>query len=125
MTARTHNSLTQRYLDAFAAQSELTVADLQSRVHPRIADTTYQGRTLTRPGLLERAQVDQLAADLETLYRCVTSLPDRLFGGDLGAFAASSGDHARRRSRRSCAAAAARRAGCPGPTSTWTTPDSG
>ncbi|MDQ2837264.1 MAG: hypothetical protein M3Y42_19505 [Actinomycetota bacterium] len=91
MTRPTHNALTQRYLDAFAAPSELTVAALRESVHDSIADTTYQGRTLSRPGLLERAQVDQLAGDLEMLYSLVTSLPDKLFGGDLGAFAATTG----------------------------------
>jgi hypothetical protein len=87
----TYNELTQRYLDEWAAQSELTVAGLREQVHPSIADTIFQGRTMSRPGLLERAEVDQLAGDLETLYRLVTSLPDKLYGGDLGAFATSSG----------------------------------
>jgi len=88
---RTHSELTQRYLDAWAAQHELTVDALRSQVHADIADTIFQGRTMSRPGFLEKAEVDQLAEDLETLYRLVTSLPDKLYGGDLGAFAASTG----------------------------------
>lgn len=88
---KTYNELTQRYLDAFAGQQELTVEGLRATVYPYIAETIFQGRTMSRPGLLERAEVEQLAIDMETLYRLVTSLPDKLFGGDLGAFAASTG----------------------------------
>jgi hypothetical protein len=88
---KTYNELTQRYLDAWAAQHELTVADLREEVRSSIADTIFNGRTMTRPGFLERAEVAQLSTDLETLYRLVTGLPDKLYGGDLGAFAASTG----------------------------------
>ncbi|HTZ42494.1 MAG TPA: hypothetical protein VMB79_01395 [Jatrophihabitans sp.] len=87
----THSELTQRYLDAWAAQSELTVPALREAVRPRIADTIFGGRTMSRPGFLERAEVEQLALDLETLHGLVTSLPNKLYGGDLGAFAASTG----------------------------------
>jgi len=86
----TQNALTDRYLEAFAA-SGLSARQFVDELLPSVVDTTYNGKMLSRPGLLERAQVDQLAADLEMLYSCVTSLPDRLFGGDLGAFAASTG----------------------------------
>lgn len=88
---RTYNELTQRYLDAWAAQADLTVADLRDEVRSSISDTIFNGRTMSRPGFLERAEVAQLSTDLETLYRLVTSLPDKLYGGDLGAFAASTG----------------------------------
>jgi hypothetical protein len=87
----THNAITARYLEAFAAQDELTVQGLFDHIRTPVADTTFQGKSLSRPGFLERAQVELLAADLENLYSCVTSLPDRLFGGDLGAFARSTG----------------------------------
>ena len=88
---KTYNELTQRYLDAWAAQHELTVEDLREEVRSSISDTIFNGRTMSRPGFLERAEVAQLATDLETLYRLVTGLPDKLYGGDLGAFAASTG----------------------------------
>jgi hypothetical protein len=86
----TQNALTDRYLKAFA-DSGISAREFVEAMLPSTVDTTYNGKMLTRPGFLERAQVDQLAADLEMLYTCVTSLPDRLFGGDLGAFAASTG----------------------------------
>ncbi len=86
----TQNALTDRYLKAFAERGPQP-AEFVNRMLPSTKDTTYNGKMLSRAGFLERAQVDQLAADLEMLYSCVTSLPDRLFGGDLGAFAASTG----------------------------------
>ncbi|MGI8665029.1 MAG: hypothetical protein ACR2N4_03205 [Jatrophihabitans sp.] len=88
---RTYNDLTQRYLDAWAAQQDLTVETLRSQVVSSIADTIFNGRTMSRPGFLEKAEVDQLSTDLETLYRLVTGLPDKLYGGDLAAFARSTG----------------------------------
>jgi len=89
--SRTYSELTQRYLDAFAAQDELSVQQLRDHVYPEIAETIFGGRTLSRPLFLERDEVRQLAEDMETIYRLVTGLPDKLFGGDLGAFAAAIG----------------------------------
>jgi len=86
----TQNALTDRYLEAFA-ESGPPAKEFVNQLLASTVDTTYNGKMLTRPGLLERDQVDQLATDLEMLYSCVTSLPDRLFGGDLAAFAASTG----------------------------------
>jgi hypothetical protein len=91
LPGKTYSALTQRYLDAWSAQSELNVEQLRAGVYDSIADTIFQGRTMSRPGLLERWEVQQLATDMETLYGLVTSLPNKLFGGDLGAFAASTG----------------------------------
>jgi hypothetical protein len=88
---KTYNELTQRYLDAWAAQQDLTVQQLREEVRPRIARTIFQGNTLSRPGFLQRAEMAEVAGDMETLYQLVTSLPNRLFGGDLAAFAASTG----------------------------------
>ena len=85
-----HNHLTEQYLAAFAA-SCLTAAEFHAAYQPATVGTHFAGKVLTRPGLLERAQVQRLGGDLETLYQCVTSLPDRLFGGDLGAFALATG----------------------------------
>ena len=53
--------------------------------------TTYFGRCLTRPVFLSHAEQVQLAADLENLYRALTALPGRLFGGDIAAFARAVG----------------------------------
>ena len=85
-----HNKLTEQFLEAFEA-SGLTAAEFHAWYQPATVGTHFAGKVLTRPGLLEQAQVRRLGADLETLYRCVTSLPERLFGGDLGAFALATG----------------------------------
>jgi hypothetical protein len=85
-----HNALTESYLAAFAA-SGITAGEFHAAIQPVTVGTHFDGRCLTRPGLLQREQVRQLGTDLETLYRCLTSLPERLFGGDLGAFALATG----------------------------------
>ena len=84
------NKLTDTYLAAFEA-SGIKASELHAAVQPAVVGTNMEGRCLTRPGLLEREQIRQLEADLETLYRCLTSLPDRLFGGDLAAFVVATG----------------------------------
>lgn len=48
-------------------------------------------RYLSGPLFADRAQLDQLYADLETLRTILVSLPDRLFGGDIAAFARAAG----------------------------------
>ena len=85
-----HNALTEQYLAAFAA-SGLTASEFHASYQPATEGTHFAGRVLTRPGLLEREQVRRLGTDLETLYQCVTSLPGKLFGGDLGRFALATG----------------------------------
>ncbi len=85
-----HNELTEQYLAAFAA-SGLTASEFHAAYQPATIGTHFAGKVLSRPGLLEREQVRRLGADLETLYQCVTSLPGRLFGGDLGKFALATG----------------------------------
>ena len=85
-----HNALTEQFLADLAA-SGLTASEFHAAFQPATVGTHFAGKVLTRPGLLERAQVQRLGADLETLYQCVTSLPARLFGGDLGAFALATG----------------------------------
>ncbi|MEO7261906.1 MAG: hypothetical protein ABI047_11735 [Jatrophihabitantaceae bacterium] len=85
-----HNELTEKYLAAFEA-SGIKASEFHAAIQPVTVGTHFDGRCLTRPGLLQREQVQRLEADLETLFRCVTGLPDRLFGGDLGAFALATG----------------------------------
>jgi hypothetical protein len=51
----------------------------------------YGGRLLTRPLFLEADERRRLLADLEVLRSALISLPDRLFDGDLEAFARALG----------------------------------
>jgi hypothetical protein len=84
------NALTDSYLAAFDA-SGIKPSEFHAAVQPVTVGTNMDGRCLTRPGFLEREQVQRLGADLETLYQCLTSLPDRLFGGDLASFVIATG----------------------------------
>ncbi|WP_170156279.1 hypothetical protein [Umezawaea tangerina] len=43
------------------------------------------------PLFLGRAELDRVVADLENFRTALLSQPDRLFGGDLGAFARATG----------------------------------
>ncbi|MFB6437639.1 hypothetical protein ACFCVY_12795 [Streptomyces sp. NPDC056411] len=62
-------------------------------VDPRseLLQVLYQDALLTRPLFLEADEHQQLVGDLEVLQASLTSLPDRLFGGDLTAFARALG----------------------------------
>ncbi|MFL6136853.1 MAG: hypothetical protein ACJ74O_03525 [Frankiaceae bacterium] len=64
-------------------QAAMAATDLQP--------TTYYGRCLTRPTFLDRAERDRLERDLGHLHDALTALPERLYGGDLGAFARAAG----------------------------------
>ena len=89
-TALTNSSLTQAYLAGFAQRGE-RASELHSLVRDAVADTSYEGRSLSRPGFLDRASISQLIGDLDQLYASLTGLPQRLFGGDLSAFARAVG----------------------------------
>lgn len=87
-----HNLLTQRYLEhidryGLAADELVTTAQRETD----LAATSSGGTCLTRPALLERGGLAQLEEDLIQLYAGLTSLPDTLFGGDVGAFARAVG----------------------------------
>jgi hypothetical protein len=56
-----------------------------------LGPTTYYGRCLTRPAFLDRAERDQLERDLGRVRDALSALPERLFGGDMGAFARAAG----------------------------------
>lgn len=51
----------------------------------------YSGRFLAAPVFLSAAERAGLAADLRTVHNLLTSLPDRLYGGDTGALARAVG----------------------------------
>lgn len=84
-TAAGRGALTGRYLRHLAAAG----ADGADLVAPALASehlvASYGDRFVTRPALLEAGQVDALEADLAAFFALLTSLPDRLFGGDLRA----------------------------------------
>ncbi|TDP94080.1 hypothetical protein EV186_106474 [Labedaea rhizosphaerae] len=81
-----HNAITDSYLAEFA-KTGIRPSELKEAVRESTEDTTFQGRSLSRPVFLTKAQVTLLADDLERLHSALTGLPDRMFGGDMAAFA--------------------------------------
>lgn len=78
-------TLTDDYLAAVAAAGQQP-GDLMQTLLPAVQDTMYYGRCLTRPVFLDAPAFRQLHHDLENLHAALTTLPQRLFGGDLRAF---------------------------------------
>jgi len=87
-------TLTRLYLDradrAQARASEL-LGPLTSTEDPLLT-TFYPGRYLSRPLFAGRDELDQCHADLARVHTALISLPARLYGGDLAAFAAGVGE---------------------------------
>ncbi len=83
-------SLTDSYLAA-AADHGPKPSELRAAAEPRLDNTGYAGRCLTRPVFLEAADHRQLAEDLGLLHQALTSIPDRLFDGDIARFAQAAG----------------------------------
>ncbi|MEO6699954.1 MAG: hypothetical protein ABI140_03555 [Jatrophihabitantaceae bacterium] len=82
--------LTAAYLDELDP-SGAAVSAMLARLRPALADTGFAGRALSRPMFLTGAAVEGLRADLTQLHNALTGLPDRLFGGDMAAFASAVG----------------------------------
>jgi hypothetical protein len=82
-------SLTDDYLAATIRGPKPSA--IRAAVEPTLELTGYFGRCLSRPAFLETAEYNQLASDLDLLHSALTGIPERLFGGDLGAFARAVG----------------------------------
>jgi len=83
-------SLTDDYLAGFAA-SGVRAGQILEGVQASTVDTAFMGRSLSRPTFLDHAAISRLSSDLEQLHLALTGLPDRLFGGDMAAFARAVG----------------------------------
>jgi hypothetical protein len=88
----TRMDLIDRYLSDLAAAGvgpdELTTVAHRSFDLKR---TTFMGRCLTRPTFLDRAALARLRHDLTNLQAALVTLPTRMFGGDVAAFARAAG----------------------------------
>ncbi len=88
----THDELVELYLQDVARRGMRPDELLETaRSTTDLAATTFFDRCLTRPAFLGHAEQAQLAADLRNLHAALTALPDRMFGGDVGAFARAVG----------------------------------
>ena len=83
-------SLTEAYLDGLADEAD-RASGLLATAHESTVASSFRARSLSRPALLGRDEHEQLFADLQCLHGAITSLPDRLFGGDLSALARAVG----------------------------------
>lgn len=93
MTTRqlvTAEALTEAYLEGFAA-SGVAPSEILDAVRPSTVDTSFYGRSLSRPVFLSLEQVEQLGTDLERVHAALTGLPRRIFGGSMAAFAQAAG----------------------------------
>jgi len=88
----TRNAVTERYLQAMA-RTGVDAADLPALAErsPEVRPTSYAGRCLARPVFVDEVERARLEQDLGRLHAALAALPDRLFGGDLGAFARAAG----------------------------------
>jgi hypothetical protein len=85
-------TLTALYLDEVKRRgipaSELISGD---KLKAELLQPQYRDRYLSRPLFLGQEERDRLATDLMNLRSALISLPDRLYGGDLSAFARAVG----------------------------------
>jgi len=86
----TGTALTEEYLTGFTA-SGVCAGDILAGVRACTVDTGFLGRSLSRPSFLDHAAVARLGSDLDQLHTALTGLPDRLFAGDMAAFALAVG----------------------------------
>jgi hypothetical protein len=85
-------TLTAMYLDEVKRRPGPTISELvANRADADMLDAFYHGRYLSRPLFLGAAEREQLTNDLLNLHSALASLPNRLFGGDLAAFARAVG----------------------------------
>src|ERR1039458_6904664 len=91
MTAADRATLTARYLDNVRLRGARATDLRGSLTESDLLGSIYGGRYLSRPVFIGAAERDQLHADLENLRTALVSLPDRLYGGDLAAFARAAG----------------------------------
>lgn len=86
----THRAITADYLSSFE-RSGLRAADVLDAVRHSTVDTSFGGRSLSRPVFLGHGEITQLTEDLDRLRTLLTDLPARMFGGDMAAFARAVG----------------------------------
>jgi hypothetical protein len=85
------NTLTARYLDEVARQGASGRDFLDHMPTTGMLAGKYQKRFMTRPLFLGQAESQRLNADLQHIRTALVSLPGRLFGSDLAAFAQAVG----------------------------------
>ncbi|MFD4658701.1 hypothetical protein ACFWP2_24075 [Kitasatospora sp. NPDC058444] len=92
----TRDSVTRSYVERCLEEGS-ALRDLASRVpFPKEAEADYRSIILPRPVFVPDRSIARCADDLAALFRVLTSLPDRLFGGDVDGYARELGIDPRR-----------------------------
>ena len=84
-------TLTALYLDEVKRQGGTARELIGRQQDSAMLNAFYKGRYLSRPLFLGHDECQQLYGDLANLRSALVSLPDRLYGGDLAAFARAVG----------------------------------
>src|ERR1017187_10755846 len=84
-------TLTALYLDEVARSGVQAGELLGSLPESELLDSLYHQRYLPRPVFLGHAEREQLHQDIESRGAALLSLPGRLYGGDIAAFARALG----------------------------------
>ncbi|NUR30357.1 MAG: hypothetical protein HOV83_31650 [Catenulispora sp.] len=85
------NELTAAYLDLVRRNGNTPSELLGPVTEAKELEAFFKGRYLPRPMFLSAPEQHQLTQDLVNLRSALVSLPDRLFGGDMAAFARAVG----------------------------------
>lgn len=84
-------TLTQLYLDE-VERAGVSAAELRGKLpESELLNAYFHGRYLSRPVFLGHDERTGVCADLELVRAALVSLPDRLYGGDVAAFARAVG----------------------------------
>ncbi len=80
-----------RYLSACAAEGNGLRHLARDAVLPALFDASYRKVMLDRPIIVGRREIEAFGEDLRELFRIMTSVPERVFDGDLDRYGAAIG----------------------------------
>ncbi|MEZ0089555.1 hypothetical protein [Streptacidiphilus sp. EB129] len=83
--------ITAAYIDAVVTSGAKAPELVGTQPQSKLLQAQYMGRYLARPVFLGHAERIQLESDLLNLHTALKSLPERVYGGDLAAFARAVG----------------------------------
>ncbi len=85
------SEVVQRYLAACAAEGSQLRHLTRQAVLPEVFDESYRALMLTRPVIVGKREITAFGEDLRAVFRILTSLPERVFDGDLDRYCAAIG----------------------------------
>ncbi|MFW6725147.1 hypothetical protein ACHZ98_34450 [Streptomyces sp. MAR4 CNY-716] len=85
------DTITRLYIERCAEENSPLRGAARKLDLPAVYAESFGQVLLDRPLLADRAEIEEFAGDLQLLFGTMTSLPDRLYGGDLRAYCAAIG----------------------------------